>query len=351
MHAAVLFLGLAWQAVSPEAVSHAQAGVAAQKAGRMDVAIQEFKKVTELAPQLAAAYVNLGAAYLQTAKYAEAAGALKRALELNRDLPGAEQMLGIALLSEGYAQEAIPHLERAGATNALGVAQLKAGKLPEALTNLQAALGKNPNDADLLYYLGQASGMLSKNSFDALLAEFPNSPRAHQSMGDAYAAARRTGEAEREYREALRLRPDLPGAHLSLGIVYAEASQWDKAEVEFSAEAHLQPGNAEAAYRLGVALLQAGKANEAINELNRADRLQPEMPETLYALGKAAALTGDTGAAERAWKQTIALDGKSMLAAQAHFGLSGLYRKQGKQADAQHELDEYRKIKNAASAE
>ena len=237
----------------------------------MDEAIQEFKKVTELVPSLPAAFVNLGAAYMRTGKYAEAIGPLKRAVELNPDLPGAQQMLGVALLSQGYAQEAIPHLERGGARDALGVAQLKTDKLPEAITNLQAALAEHPNNPDLLYYLGQATGLLSKNTFDTLLATFPESARAHQSLGDNYAAQRRVSEAEKEYREALRLRPDLPGAHLSLGLVYVNGAQWDKAEEEFRAETKLRPGDAEAAYRLGSALLQQGKTSEARQELQRAD--------------------------------------------------------------------------------
>jgi tetratricopeptide (TPR) repeat protein len=344
VHSFLLLLGLAFQALSPEAVRHAQAGVAAQKAGHMDEAIQEFKKVTELAPQLAAAFVNLGAAYMQTGQYTQAIEPLKRALELNSDLPGAQQMLGVALLSAGYAEEAVPHLESSGALNALGVAQLKTGKLPEAIATLQAALAKTPNDPDLLYYLGQASGLLSKHTFDSLLAHSPDSARAHQSLGDAYAAQRRTAEAEKEYREALRVRPNLPGAHLSIGIVYADSGQWEKAQEEFRAEARLEPGNAEAAYRLGSALLQAGKAAEAKAELERADRLRPEMPETLYALGKAASLAGDAAAAEQAWKRVIAVEGKTSLAAQAHFGLSAIYRKQGKLADAQRELSEYRQL-------
>src|SRR5437870_13599005 len=88
-------------------------------------------------------------------------------------------------------------------------------------------------------------------------------------------------QAEKEFNEALRLRPEIPKLHLELAEVYAGSSQWAKAEEEFRAETKLQPGNAEANYRLGTALLQQGKAREARTELQRADRLQPDMPETL----------------------------------------------------------------------
>lgn len=341
-----LFLGLALQTVSPAVIQHVQAGMAAQKEGRLSDAIVEFKRVTELAPNLAAAFVNLGAAYLQNHQYGPAIDPLKHALQLNPDLIGADQMLGYALLAQGYSAEAIPHLEKAHVQDALGIAQLKTGKLSEAISNLQAALAKRPNDPELLYYLGRASGLLSKEAFDTLQANYPDSARAHQALAENYAVLRRVPEAEKEYNEALNARADTPGVHLALGGLYEGASEWPKAEAEYRAETKLEPGNAEAAYRLGAALLQEGKVKEARTELERADQLRPEMPETLYLLGKAASLDGDGTAAEKAWKGVIAIEKASSLAAQAHFGLAGLYRKQGKTADAQREMQDFRELQN-----
>jgi tetratricopeptide (TPR) repeat protein len=341
---ALFMLLLAFQGVSPEVVQHVQAGLEAQKQGNLDTAISEFQKVTELEPTLPAAFVNLGAAYMSKRDYADAIAPLKRALELNSDLVGAQQMLGYALLARGYAAEAIPHFEKAQVMDGLGIAQLETGKLPEAIVNLQSALTKRPNDPDLLYYLGRASGLLSKQVFDTLLSAYPDSPRAHQALAENYFALRRVPEAEKEYEAALRLRPDAPGIHLALGEAYALASQWPKAEEEFRAESKLRPGDAEAAYRLGSTLLQEGKVREARAELGRADRLKPEMPETLYSLGKAASLTGETSVAEAAWTKLINIENQSTLAAQAHFGLAGLYRKQGKAAAAEREMQEFRKL-------
>jgi tetratricopeptide (TPR) repeat protein len=165
-------------------------------------------------------------------------------------------------------------------------------------------------------------------------------------MAENYFVLRRLPDAEKEYRAALRQRPGLPEAHLALGEVYASDSQWSKAEEEFRMQAKLQPGNAEAAYRLGQALLEQGKVHEARGELARADRLLPEMPETLYSLGKAASLEGDAAAAEKAWTQLLSIEKQSPLAAQAHFGLAAIYRKQGKTAEAKHEMQEYESLQN-----
>ena len=346
---AILLLYFAWQVASPQVAEHMQAGIAAEKQRQFEVAITEFKKVTELDPSFADGFISLGQAYMESGDYGSAIPPLKHALELNADLPPAHQLLGYALLSQGYASEAIPHLQRSPDKTALGIAEIQTGQLPEAVANLQAALAAHPNDPDLLYYLGRASGLLAKQSIDTLLAAYPDSARAHQAMAENYFVLRRMPDAEKEYREALKLRPGLPEAHLALGEVYAGAFQWDKAEEQFRLQAKLQPGNAEAAYRLGEALLEQGKAHEARAELLRADRLMPEMPETLYSLGKAASLEGDAAAAEKSWTKLLSIEKQSALAAQAHFGLAGLYRKQGKTAEAQREMQEFQKLQSSAN--
>ena len=158
---------------------------------------------------------------------------------------------------------------------------------------------------------------------------------------------RQMPQAEKEYQEALRLRPELPGLHLELGQVYANSAQWPKAEEQFRAEVKLQPGNAEAAYRLGAALVQQGQAWEALPELKRSNDLKPDMPETLYSLGKAASLSGDPATAEKAWTRVIELEKETSLSAQSHFGLAALYRKQGKTQQAQHEMQEFQRLQKA----
>ena len=345
MRALVLYLGLAWQqSVSPDVVQHVQAGLQAQKQGRLSDAIREFKAVTVLMPNLPAAFVNLGAAYMQDKNYGAAIAPLKRSLELKPELIGAHQMLGYALLEQGYVAEAIPHLKKAGVVDALGIAEFRQGHYLNAITDLETALAKNPNDPDLLYYLSRASGLLSKEAADTLESRYPNSARAHQSLGENYAVLRRIPEAVREYQAAIKLRPDAPGLHLALGQIYTGEKDWPKAEEAFHAETKIQPGDAESAYRLGNALLQQGKVQEARTELLGADKLQPNMPETLYALGKADSLTGNTADAEKAWRQLLTVEKDTSLAAQAHFGLATLYRKQGKTAEAAHQMEQFERL-------
>jgi len=337
---------LALQASGSPAIEHVHAGVAAEKSGQLDVALAEFQKATELDPKLAAAFTDLGGVYIEKRDYAAAIPPLKRAVELSPDLEAAHRLLGYALLAQGYATEAIPHLEQAHAEDALGIALLDAGKLPQAVAVLQKALAQSPDDPELLYYYGRASGLLSKQVFDQLEARFPNSSRAHEMMAQDYAVLRDVPAAEREFLQALRLRPQTAGLHLQLGELYARAQQWDKAEEQFRLETQIQPGSAEAFYRLGEALLQSGEFHEAREALVQSNHLREDMPETLYQLGKAAAMDGDAATAQQSWQHLLRLEKYTAVAAQAHFGLSGIYRKQGKSADADREMEEFRKLQS-----
>ncbi len=343
-----LVLLLAIQSLTSEGAQHMQAGVEAHRNKDYKAAIAEFQKATQTDPNFAQAFLNLGEEYVQVRDYANAVPALKHALELQPDLDEAHLELGYALLSQGYAAEAIPHLERAHAVEALGIAQTETGQYEQAIVNLSAALAKHPGEPDLLYYLGRASGLLSKRSIDTLQQAYPDSARAHQAMAENYFVLRQMPQAESELQTALKERPDIPGLHLELGLVYAGAAQWPKAEEQFRTELQLRPGNAEANFRLGSALLQEGKPHEAKEVLERADRLQPGMPETLYSLGKAASLDSDAAEAEKAWLQLIEIEPESSLAAQAHFGLAALYRKQGNTAKAESEMREFKRLQKTA---
>jgi predicted Zn-dependent protease len=280
--------------------------------------------------------------------YGAAIPPLKRATDLSPDSVPLHRLLGYALLSQGYASDAIPHLQIAHESGALGIAQLQSDQPAEAVVNLKEALAKNKEDPDLLYYMSQAAAALASESKDKLVAEFPQTSRGHQVLGQNYFAAKMFPEAEKEFEQAIALRPDLPSLHLELGEIYGATSNWTKAEGQFRAETKLQPGNAEAAYRLGDSLLQEGKMKEAAEELHRSDSLSPDIPETLYALGRAMALS-DPEAAERALNRVVSLEKQTPLAAQAYFVLASIHRRQGKTESATREMQQYKRIQNLVS--
>ena len=398
-------LCLLLQSLTPEVIEHAQAGAAEQQQGHFDVAIQEFRKVTELQPNSASGYANLGNAYFQKGDYGAAIPELQHALQLNPKLTGTHEALGVALLLQGDAAGALPHLEETRSPELLGLAYLETGKLGGAIAALKAALEKQPSDPDLLYYFGRATARAGAGTFaqlvkmnpelarkkeaagnseqhtlkdvgslQAALAKQPNDPdllfdfhraaevaskeafnrilesnagsaRAHQVMAERWVEAGRLPDAVKEYAESLRLRPYTAGVHLALGDVLADEGNWPAAIAQYRIETSLRPADAEASYSLGTALLQQRQASESLSELGRADRLAPNKPAILLALGQAAFAAKDNARAEQAWRKVLELDEKSGLAARAHRGLAELYRNTGNAAEADREQAAYQKLK------
>jgi tetratricopeptide (TPR) repeat protein len=390
------------QSLTPEVIEHAQAGAAAQKQGQYDVAIKEFRRVTELQPNSASGHANLGDAYFQNGEYGSAIPELEEALRLNPKLMGSHQMLGVAMLLQGDAAGALPHLEQTHTPELLGLAYLETGRLGSAIMALQVSLQRQPNDPDLLYYFGQAAAqagrrtanqlakmdpnlasakereqrplrdvatlqtalakqpndpdllfdfqraaaLASKLAFDKILESSAGSARAHQVAAERYMGLGRLPDAEIEYSESLRLKPYAPGVHLALGNVLAAQGKARAAIVQFRLEVNLRPADVNARYRLAAALLAEGQANEAVAEFGSADRLRPNTPEILLALGKAAAAARDDGRAEQSWRKLLTIDHASDFASEAHLCLAGMYREAGKKPEADSEMAAYQRLKD-----
>src|ERR1700679_3152567 len=201
-----LHLFLQPQAVAPQPADQAkallQAGIDAENRKDLDHAVVEFRKAAELDPSSSEVLLRLGDAYMKKHDAAAAIAPLKHAVELSPDSVPIHQLLGYALLAQGYAAEAIPHLEIADDPAALGIAQLENDEPAKAMVNLQAALGKDPDNPDLLFYASRAATALGSQSTDKLLAAFPSSARAHQTRGQGYYQMKMIPEAVKEYERA-----------------------------------------------------------------------------------------------------------------------------------------------------
>jgi tetratricopeptide (TPR) repeat protein len=297
------------------------------------------------AADTAADHLRRAAEFHKRQDYGNAIPELRRALALDPNLLEAHGLLGEALLAQGYTLEAIPHLERAQRDGLMGVALFHERRAAHAITKLLTALEKKPDDPDLLYFLGKASSVLMTGSFDRLMNTSPNSARAHQLIAESHLGQRRPDAAESAYRKALEQRPDLRGIHLALGKLKESNGELDEAEKEFRAEAALSPGDGETVWRLGSLLLKKGRAKEALVELERSNRLRPQMIENLHDLARASLLENKLEQAEKAWLEIVSIDDRSDSAANAHLQLSLLYRKQGKQKEADRHLGRYRELK------
>src|SRR5207302_870816 len=90
---------------------------ASEESGDIPGAISKYKAILAIAPHLGPAYNNLGALYLRQHEYPKAIAILKQGLEVDRSMPSATVLLGIACYEAAEYTEARQPLEAAVRAN------------------------------------------------------------------------------------------------------------------------------------------------------------------------------------------------------------------------------------------
>jgi serine/threonine protein kinase/Flp pilus assembly protein TadD len=114
----------------------------------------------------------------------------------------------------------------------------------------------------------------------------PDSPVAHDNLGEALRLRGRLDEAVAEHRTAIRVQ-DNAHSRCGLGAALTQQGKLDEACAEFRDALRLKPDYAEAYCNLGVALKRKGRLDEAIAEYRAALRLDNNDADTHTNLGNA----------------------------------------------------------------
>src|SRR6185312_5983427 len=200
-----------------------------------------------------------------------AADACRAALAREVGDPAALHLLGVILLRQGSAAEAVPLLESvadqradAAVLNDLGEALVAAGLPDEAEQRFRAALSLDPNS------------VVANCNIACWL----------QDRG-------RHADAIPALRRALAVRPDLADAWLALGNAHLQCDEVAEAEHSFRSALAARPGFAEALNNLGNALVAQHRLHEASLCYTTALALRPDAAGTVFAHALALLLSGD----------------------------------------------------------
>jgi Flp pilus assembly protein TadD len=171
-----------------------------------------------------------------------------------------------------------------------GVALLNQGKPAPAAARFQAALAEAPEDPELHNSLGAA--LAAQGRHDDAVGHFaravelrPDFADAWHNWGNSLRRREKDGEAVERYLEAVKIRPNWPDALNNLALAYRGMERLDEAEAQLRLALRCQPQHAEARNNLGVLLADRGKWPEAAAAYRQALRLRPNAPETHNNLG------------------------------------------------------------------
>jgi tetratricopeptide (TPR) repeat protein len=171
------------------------------------------------AGESAEAHLLMGTALIETRQYPAAVVELRKAVELNPDLPTARTVYARALLGNGDHDGAIRELQRAVSGNPndfeanlqLGALLRRDEKHQESVTYLRRAIELRPQDPAARFALGAA--LLSQGQLDdarrlleGVVADVPDYTEAHVMLATCYYRLKRSEDAERHRAIAERLR-------------------------------------------------------------------------------------------------------------------------------------------------
>ena len=109
----------------------------------------------------------------------------------------------------------------------------------------------------------------------------------YQLGAEILVSARRTDEAEAEYRKAASLDPRHEKSRFNLGLLFEKEGRFDEALSQFEAAARIQPGYVRAHLRAAAILEAKGDRPRAREHFQAALKAEPDNAEAREGLRRA----------------------------------------------------------------
>lgn len=367
---------------SVKALFNLATAYAARSEGGSAKAIDQLKKVIDLAPTFARAHLALGKALLQDGRVSDAVAALQEAARLEPGSGEAHYQLGLALARAGRNDDAAVELKKgrelaaesdraqnASLDVAEGRSALDRGDLEEAAAKFRHAKELQPGSAEIERLLAtviekQAGTRRAETAATVhpvddpkqvadierdirdrrypqveprlikYVEERPDSSWGWYALGYSLFAQQKIGPSIEALAKSLELDVTNGEAHKILGRDLMIIGRFDAAEVEFTQGLRYQPDSAELHYNLGKLFSIQDNWQRARTEFDAALRIDAAYLEALDGLGFALEALGDDEAAVATYEKAVALNGERHGAfVSAHVNLSAYYNRTGR-ADA-----------------
>lgn len=317
------------------------AAQSAENAGQFGVAIDKYRQILQLSPNLAPAYNNLGRLYFRQGQLEEAIQALKRACQLNAKLAPPRTLLGFAYYQMGDYRSAQRELEIAHQLNPsdrhvtlfLARSLLELGELRQSERLLEDLRKEDPKDPEVLYILGSVYSSLAESTMGEIQTVAPDSYLVEVLLAKVAEAKDLYVDAAEHYKRAIDRSPKSSELYYEYGHALWAGKNDQGALEAFHHALELNPYDSRASWEAGRILLPQDPAT-ALQLVTKALEIDPKIPEALKIRGQALlALHRPTEAIEDLKKANV-LDPQDDS---VHFHLARAYRQAGFAGEAAKE--------------
>jgi tetratricopeptide (TPR) repeat protein len=319
---------------------------------KQQLAIPVLREIISLDPKNVSAQANLGVLLFFQPNYAGAIPRLRAALELKPDLWKIEALLGIAEKRTGDPGAAQKDLERAFPNLDEEKIQLEAGLELIELDSASAQLGKAlsvaarleelaPQNPKVLIATYEISRQVMDQTLLSMMIAAPDSAEMHMIMAGELGRQGDHAGAIAQFREAILLNPMLPGAHFELAEqlrTSPDPALNAQAEGEYNAAIKVNQYDHLAWRQLGGVMAAKGDFKTAEEDYRKALTLQPKDSDAKTGLAIVLISSNRTDEAISLLESALKDDPTNLV---AHYRLSALYRRAGRTAEAQREMDAF----------
>jgi superkiller protein 3 len=299
----------------------------------------------------ARAHMDLGLAYFQQFRDAEAEREFRAAIEKEAMYGPAHVQLGKVLRRNGRTAEALEELKTALQIDAHELptyhelAELRAeqGELERAAQTLEQALRIAPNDARTAYLLGniratQARETGSRAPLEQAIAAYlrataldPGFAAAHYNLAIAALTDGDVSTAVDALRQTININPEDGEAHRLLATIYTDLRRSREALQLMIRAAELLPGHVPTLIQLSQIQRQHNQIDDAIATMRQAQKADPQNVRVLRELGSLYVAARQLDRAISAFNRAKDLAPDQ---AETYFGMGVAYRTAGRTREA-----------------
>ncbi len=325
----VLLVSLALSTSTASALSRfetiAKQADAARSQNRVPDAIRLYREGTQLRPSWAEGWWYLGSLLYDQDRFPEATLAFQRLLTTSVHRGPTHAFLGLCEYETGKYDDSLTQFRKWADEGWSGTSQLRDvaafhfallltrdGKFVESLyllATLAPRLGDNPELSEAMglaslrmhalpesypreqrervwlagkaaLYAAQSPAEFQRADEFAVRLEtrYPGEPEVHFFRATLYRFEDRTADAEREYREELRISPNHVPALVALAGITLDKGDLTEAGAMARRAVDADPKDADAHHLLGRVLLANGDLQASLHELQAAKQLAPDSP-------------------------------------------------------------------------
>lgn len=310
-----------------------------------------YRQAVELRPGWAEGWFYLGASLYETKAYTESQRAFQRATQLAADNGSVWAFLGLCEYQMGAYPQSLRDLQKG---EALGLGDDK--QFISSIRNhaaqiyaRQGEFGAAMAQLQPLAVIGDDSALTIQNvGINALGLKIaaPELPQKEKLLADLAGRAwwafwTRRNDTHSLFEELVNTYPDEPGVHYLYGL-YLEDAQPNAALREFRREIEIRPSHVRARLQAAALEMKVGDSKTAVKTALQAAALEPGNPYCYVALGRAYLRAERPSKAAAALQTAVKLAPRDRL---PHLFLAQAYGKLGRTADAEHEREEYKRLK------